>query len=210
MESKLEFTPTYERLPTYLNLGEQALRQNQAFISGTEIANALDRSSIQVRKDLAFAGLKGIPKRGYEIKQFVSGLRKFLGWDKDKKAFLIGVGNLGKAIILHDEFADCGLRITDIFDSDKKKIGKKVGALKITDIAKLENRLSTVKPDIAILTLSYSADVQTLCTTLAEHGIKGIWNFTNQKLVLKENVAVYNADFTAGLAVLYAHINKQT
>lgn len=209
-ESKLDFVPTYERLPFYLHLAEEALAEERDFISGTEIAEILYLSPIQVRKDLSFAGLKGIPKRGYKTNEVVSGIKSFLTWDKNKETILIGAGNLGKAIVLHDEFRNCGLDIIAVFDNDRRKVGCKIGAIKVLDMEKLHENLKKLKPQIAILTLSYKNDIQGLASFLAENGIRGIWNFTKQKISLDQKIAVYNADFTSGLAVLCADMNRRT
>ena len=205
-KSKLEFTPTYERLPAYLHLAEGALREGKEFISGTDIANQLGSSSIQVRKDLAFTGLTCIPKRGYKTQEVILEINNFLTWNKPKSAFLLGAGNLGKAILLHKEFQKCGLEIVAVFDNDKKKIGKKIGELEIFDIEALQDKLETLRPSIAILTLSYNSDIQKLATFLTEKGVKGIWNFTKHKITVDDSVAVYDADFTAGFAVLCAEM----
>ncbi|MBQ7612704.1 MAG: redox-sensing transcriptional repressor Rex [Spirochaetaceae bacterium] len=208
-ESKLEFTPTYARIPMYLNLVEEALAAGKDFISGTEIAVLMGTSSIQVRKDLSFAGLKGIPKRGYSTKSAVTGLREFLTWNTKKKTFLIGVGNLAKAIILHKEFKECGLYITNIFDNDPKKIGQKIGDFTIESTDSLVTKLKRSKPEVAILTLTYNDEVQKIAKLLVQHGVKGIWNFTKKKLLLKENVAVYNTDFLSSFAVLCADMKRR-
>lgn len=209
-KSKLEFTPTYERLPGYLHLAEKALQEGKEFISGTEIAELLGTSSIQVRKDLAFAGLKGIPKRGYKTNEVVSGINNFLTWNEPKDAFLLGAGNLGTAIALHSEFVDAGLNIVAIFDNDKEKIGKKIGHLKILKSDLLEKKLDELKPSIAIFTLSYDADVQKIAELLTEKGVKGIWNFTKHTIDLGDEVAVYDTDLTSGYAVFCAEIKRLT
>lgn len=207
-KSKLEFAPTYERLPAYLHLAERALHDGKEFISGTDIANMLGSSSIQVRKDLSFAGLKGIPKRGYKTKEVISGINEFLTWNKPKPAFLLGAGNLGKAIMLHTDFQKCGLNITAAFDNDRRKIGKKIGNLKIADIATLSEQFDILKPEIAILTLSYAADVESIVSLLVEKGINGIWNFTKHTFSVNDNIAVYDTDFTAGFAILCAEMKQ--
>lgn len=207
--SKLECTPTYERMPSYLHLAEEAFANKQNYISGTEIADILGLSSIQVRKDFSLAGLTGIPKRGYKTADLISGIRTFLTWDIGKRAILIGVGNLGKAIALHDEFKNYGLEIIALFDNNKKKIGKKVGQFKIDDISQLQKKFSKLRPSIAILTLSYQADVQELASLLVELGIQGIWNFTKKKIIVGNDVAVYNADLTSGFAVLCADMQRR-
>lgn len=208
-ESKLGFVPTYERLPLYLHVAEQALQDGKPFISGTEIADDLCLSPIQVRKDLSFACLKGIPKRGYKTAELISGIRSFLTWDTTKPAIVIGAGNLGKALILHDEFKDCGLNIVGIFDNDKRKIGKKIGTLEVCNIEQLESAVKNMKPWIAVLTLSEKANVQELASALAENGIKGIWNFTKQRIVLDADVAVYDTDLCSSFAVLCADMQRR-
>lgn len=208
-ESKLEFTPTYERLPSYLRFAEDASLKKQDFVSGTSLAGFLGLSPIQVRKDLAFAGLKGIPKRGYKVSEIIDGLKIFLTWNKPKKAILIGAGNLGKAVLLCNDFKDCGLDIVGIFGNDKDKIGDKIGRLEVLDIADLAFEFERLKPFIAIISVDEKLDAQELANLLAEKGIKGIWNFTTQKIRIKGNVAIYNSDFTADFAVLCADIQRR-
>ena len=104
------------------------------YISGTVIADELQLEAIQVRKDLSLTGVMGKPKRGYAIRELITSIESFLGWNVEKSAALVGAGCLGSALIGYVGFKEHGLRIKLAFDSDKTKIVNYVHDVKIYDV----------------------------------------------------------------------------
>ena len=206
-KQKIQAAPSIRRLPSYLHLIKDAKTNGIEFISGTQIAEELKLEAIQVRKDLTLTGIVGIPKRGYPVQPLIDAIENFLGWNRENVAFVVGVGSLGKAISGYHGFREHGLNICAAFDSDKKKIGKVIHGVSIFDLLELPQKAAEFKPLIAILTLptEYAQDAADI---LVNAGIKAIWNFTNSKINVPDDVLVQKEDLSTGYAMLRVMINK--
>lgn len=193
--------PSIRRLPSYLNVIKLALSQGEEFISGTTIAEELQLEAIQVRKDLALAGAMGRPKRGYAIKELIFSIERFLSWNLEHKAAIVGAGCLGSALIGYREFKEHGLKISIAFDNDVKKVGSTLHGVKIYHINEATSVIEKEDIKIAILTLP-SGYAQKTAEVLIGAGIKGLWNFTNTKIIAPDDVAVWKEDLSSGYAML--------
>lgn len=199
--------PSVRRLPSYLHIIRQAQSEGIEFISGTVIANELNLEPIQVRKDLAITGIIGKPKKGYPTVALITAIEHFLGWDDVQDAVLIGAGNLGTALSGYQEFQYHGLNIQAAFDSDKTKIGTKIHGVPVLAIETLELQIRHLGTKIAILTVP-STQAQEITDILVNAGIKAIWNFTNVKLKVPQDVVVQKEDLTSGYAMLCVKIKS--
>ncbi|MBN2618630.1 MAG: redox-sensing transcriptional repressor Rex [Spirochaetales bacterium] len=193
--------PTIRRLPSYLNVIRRALNNNLKVISGTVIASELELEPIQVRKDLAVTGIVGKPRVGYDVKELKNAIESFLNWDKQHKAIVVGTGNLGTALIGYPGFKQNGMNIVCAFDSSVDKIGKQILGVEVYGLKDLKDKLKNEKIDIAILTVP-SEVAQQVTELLIETGVKSIWNFTNEKLKVPEDVLVLREDLSSSYAVL--------
>lgn len=117
---------TLQRLPTYLSYLRTLPQEEGAAISAAAIASALGLGEVQVRKDLATVSDAGKPKVGYLIADLMRDLEHFLGYGTRNRAVLIGVGNLGLALLSYGGFADYGLNIVAAFDNKSALIGSAV------------------------------------------------------------------------------------
>jgi redox-sensing transcriptional repressor len=157
--------------------------------------------SIQVRKDLAITGIKGKPKKGYPVDILIRTIEHFLGWDILQDAIIVGVGNLGTALIGYQEFQLNGLNIIAGFDKNTKKIGSTIHGVPILNITTLDINVPLFGVKIAILTVP-TVCAQDITNILIKAGIIGIWNFTNTKLKVPSHVVVQREDLSAGYAML--------
>lgn len=193
--------PSIRRLPSYLYIVKAALAHGDEYISGTVIADELQLEAIQVRKDLSLTGVMGKPKRGYAIRELITSIESFLGWNVEKYAALVGAGCLGSALIGYVGFKEHGLKIKIAFDSDASKIGKTVHGVSVYNVGEAEKLIKSEKISIAILAVP-SEHAQSLTDTLVKAGIKAIWNFTNVKINVPCNVDVWREDLSSGYAML--------
>ncbi|MEJ5189949.1 redox-sensing transcriptional repressor Rex [Treponema sp. J25] len=198
---KIPATPSIRRLPSYLHIIRQAQRDGLEYISGTVIAEELNLEAIQVRKDLAITGIVGKPKKGYPVHALITAIEHFLGWDSIRDAVLVGVGNLGSALLGYQEFQFHGLNIIAAFDKDPKKIGSSVHGVPVMPVSTMEMQIRNLGVKMAILTVP-SAFAQETTDILVKAGITAIWNFTNVKLKVPENVVVQKEDLSSGYAML--------
>ncbi len=188
--------PTLKRLPLYCNIAQHALDTGKKLISSSEIADCLNIDSTQVRKDIAAIGYGGKPRVGFDSKELVKYIKKFLGLDKINSVILIGAGNLGIALARYKGFLLQGINITALFDKDPKLIGSEIDGKRVLSVDELENYISENKIKIAILTVPASA-AQEIADKLCSFGIKGIWNFAPFNIVHPKDVIVWNQDLVS-------------
>jgi redox-sensing transcriptional repressor len=184
-----------------LHIIRQLQREGGEFISGTIIAQELNLEPIQVRKDLAITGIIGTPKRGYPVEALIGAIERFLGWHNIQDAVLVGVGNLGSALIGYQEFQAHGLNIVAAFDRNPQKIGTAVHGVMVIDAKTMDIQIPSLKVKTAILTVP-SGPAQEAADVLVKAGIEGIWNFTNVKLKVPDHVVVQKEDLSSGYAML--------
>ena len=103
---KLPKLPSIKRLPSYLHELKILRDNDQQVVSTTHLAQKLGLEPIIVRKDLELASSPGSPGVGYSIQKLIEGIENFLGWNDENPVFLIGVGNLGTALLGYKGFSE--------------------------------------------------------------------------------------------------------
>lgn len=200
-KEKITAAPSVRRLPGYLNIIRSYGEEGWEYISSATIAKELDMEPIQVRKDLAITGIFGKPQKGYPVDSLIAAIEGFLGWDTLRDAVLVGVGNLGSALLGYRELNLHGLAISAAFDTDRRKIGALIHGVKIMNGRSMDIQIPRLRIKIAMLTVPAGAAQET-ADILVKAGIEGIWNFTGVKLLVPDHVAVQNEDISSGFAML--------
>jgi redox-sensing transcriptional repressor len=193
--------PSLRRLPNYLRLMRQWLAEGRETISCTHLAESLDLDPTQVRKDLALTGVGGRPKVGYVLAELVEGTERFLGWDNASEAFLVGVGNLGAALLGYPGFARQGLSIVAGFDADPKRVGLIVAGKPIQPMGKLPELVTRMHIRLGVLTVPEAA-ADVAARAMVQAGIQAIWNFTGARIDPGPGIIVEHVDLAQSLAVL--------
>ena len=208
IKQKIPATPSIRRLPSYLHIIKQAKAEGYEFISGTVIAQELHLEPIQVRKDLAITGIIGKPKRGYPVSPLITAIEHFLSWDNSKNAIIVGAGNLATALTGYQEFKYHGLNFIAAFDKDANKIGCQIHGVPVFSIDSLPSQIEHLDATIAVLTVP-SEFAQEAADIIVTAGIKAIWNFTNVKIKLPEDVCCQHEDLTSGYAMLCVMVDDK-
>ncbi len=198
---KVSYAPSVRRLPSYLLIAKQSMANGDEYLSGTVIANELNLEPIQVRKDLAITGIVGKPKRGYPVTPLIQAIESYLNWDKRVDAIVVGAGNLGSALSRFPGFRQHGLFVAAAFDADLSKTGRMIQDTPVYPLSDLNTKINALGIRVAILTVP-SVNAQDVATLLVAAGIKAIWNFTNVKLKVADDVVVQNEDLSSGYAML--------
>jgi redox-sensing transcriptional repressor len=193
--------PSIKRLPIYLNMLRLMQVKGRPVVSCTHIADDLHLDPTQVRKDLAITGIIGRPKVGYQVPELIQSIEAFLGWKKANEAFLVGVGNLGSALLGYEGFAHLGLKIIAAFDSHPEKAGKTIHGREVFPLEQLPSLASRMHVHIGVLTVPASA-AQSAADVLIGSGIRAIWNFTATRLDAPPDTIVENVELASSLAVL--------
>jgi redox-sensing transcriptional repressor len=198
---KVFAAPSVRRMPSYLQVIRELTQDGRGFVSATDIALELQLEPIQVRKDLAMTGIVGTPKKGYPVADLINAVERFLGWDSNSDAVLVGVGNLGSALLSHRDFLLHGLNIMAAFDVNPRKIGARIHGTHVFNAETMDIQIRNFGVKIAILTVPPEY-AQKSADMLVRAGIEGIWNFTDVKLRVPGTVAIQQEDLSAGYAVL--------
>jgi len=200
--------PVIRRLPKYLVHVQELREDGVEWASSQEIAEALGLTSSTVRQDLSHVDLRGISKKGYETSQLEAVLRQVLGADIVHKVFIIGAGNLGRALAEHGAFARRGFEICALFDVDEQVIGKSFGTAKVIHSDKLENEARCQGIDIGIIAVPGSA-AQDVADTLVRSGVRAILNLAYKHVQAPEGVTVIDARIMESLQELAYVLGKK-
>lgn len=179
------------RLTLYHCILQDFIDKGNEYISSKQIATLLRIDDSQVRKDINILNNSGKSRVGYIVKELKKSIEKTLGFSKEKRAYIIGAGNLGMALAKYDNFANYGLNIINLFDNDSTKIGKVINNREILDIKTLPKYADEHFIDIAILTVP-AKFAQDTADYVVKANIKYIWNFTPKVLDVPDDVQVWN------------------
>jgi len=186
------------RVSLYLRQLESFQRQGHATISSSQLGSALAINDAQVRKDLAFFGQFGYPGIGYRIEELSATLRHILGIDREWPLALVGMGNLGRALLKYRGFKSRGFHIVALFDNDPTKVGEMFDGLTVEPIDDLRKIISA--RDITLAVLSVPADyAQQVADQMIAAGILGILNFAPVPLNVPPTVNVVGVDLSVQL-----------
>lgn len=164
-------------------------------VSSRELGEALAINPAQVRKDLAYFGQFGVPGYGYHVEELREKIKHILGTDRVVRIALVGVGNLGQALLSYATFRQEGFRFVAAFDSDKRKVGAERGGIPFYHSDELPAKLKRHAVDIVILAVPVAA-AQPLADTVVSAGIHAILNFVPVRLVVPDDVKVHYVDLT--------------
>jgi redox-sensing transcriptional repressor len=195
---------TVTRLSIYLRCLEELESGGVGSISSREMAERFGLNSAQVRKDLAYFGQFGVRGLGYYVAELKHNLERILGLKQDWEVVLVGVGNLGSALIAYKGFQARGFKIGVAFDADPAKVGMVVGDVPVIDLGKLVQSVRRKKVKIGILAVP-ATGAQSVADLLVEAGVTAILNFAPTQLTVPEGVKVQNVDLSVLLKTLSYH-----
>ncbi len=177
-------------------------------ISSRELSDISGYTAAQVRKDLACFGQFGCPGRGYNIEGLKASIRKILGLDRKWNVALVGVGNLGMALLGYKGFKEQGFEIVAAFDTDPGKLGKIINGVEIFRTETMCQVMIKKKIDMAILTVPREA-AQGMAEEAVRCGVKAVLNFAPINLKLAGPVKVRNIDMSIEIENLSFLISRQ-
>jgi len=189
---------TVARLSRYRRLLASLRDQGVANIYSHELARHTVVSAAQVRRDLMAIGYSGSPNRGYEVSLCIESLGSFLDGTGPQEVALIGVGNLGRAVLQHLATASPSAAIVAAFDTDPGLVGDTVHSCRVLDASRMEELVRSLGIEIAVLTVP-AANAQETAETLVRAGVKSIISFAPVPLDLPRHIFVEYMDITAAL-----------
>ena len=198
---------TISRLSTYYRTLSNLIEQGIETVSSDEIAEINNITSAQVRKDLSFFGSFGKRGLGYNTKVLREEISKILGLKKEWNIALVGVGNIGRALIDYQEFRKQGFIFKALFDKDPKKIGTEIKGLRIYDIDDACYVAKEKKIEIAIIAVP-AKNAQAVVDALVECGIRAFLNFAPITIKVPNNVMVKNENMSIELEALSYYLTQ--
>ena len=207
LDGKIAPKAVVGRMSLYLRQLETYQRQGFSTVSSNQLGEPLSIKNAQVRKDLAFFGQFGHPGIGYRIDELIDALRHILGIDHDWPLALVGLGNLGRALLKYRGFRTRGFHVVALFDNDPGKIGQIQDGLTVEPVDSLRKVVSTRKIKLAILCVPAEA-AQRVADLLVASGIRGILNFAPIPIVVPPHVNLVAVDLSIQLENLAYKVQR--
>lgn len=183
MNSKPVSISVIRRLPRYYRFLGELLNHSVQRISSRELSQRMGFTASQIRQDLNCFGGFGQQGYGYNVEALHREIGNILGLQLHKKAILIGVGNLGRAILSHMAFKEKGIEIIGLFDRNEALVGERIGGLTIGHTDGLEEFCRVNCPKVAILCVpKYTAE--DLVVRLCRVGVNAYWNFSHYDIAV--------------------------
>lgn len=198
---------TVERLSQYRRLLFNSLSEGKTSVYSHELAEIMNLTPVQVRRDLMLIGYGGSQSKGYLIKELIELISKIIDSEQGQQVAVVGMGNLGRAIASYFSGKRDRLQIVAAFDNDMQKTGRVIAGIPCHHIAKMNEVIAAEQISLAILTVAPKA-AHEVSAMLVEAGIKGILNYTSVPLTLPEAVALEEYDIVTSLEKL-AYLVKQ-
>lgn len=192
---------TIRRLSLYYRVLSLLEKENFETISSKELAKREKLTPAQVRKDLSFFGSFGTRGLGYPVSVLKQNIAEILGISRQWNIAMIGVGNIGSALVAYKEFQRQGFAIKLIFDNDQRKIGSNHKGLIVSDIRDMQRLLHEYKIEMVIIAVP-AIVAQYIVDEVVASGIKAILNFAPINLVVPDDVFLRNENMSMELEYL--------
>ena len=194
------------RLSRYLQVLTQAKKMGKERISSQEISDYTNINATQIRRDLSGFGKFGKRGVGYNIDSLLAEIRSILRTQGQHNIALVGAGRLGQAIASSPIYAEHGINIAAVFDSDPEKVGRTIGGVPVTEVARLPDVVREKNIIVGVLAVPASA-AQDAADDLVDAGVKIVFNYSEALLDVPADVAVHTSNPAIDLLyALYFHL----
>lgn len=196
------------RLSLYLRQLQQEIRDGRQTISSKDLGTLLGFTDAQVRKDLAYFGHFGYPGVGYRCDELITAIKKILGTDQQWPVVLVGVGNLGRALLGYKGFSQRGFRIIAAFDADPAAVGGEIEGIRVYHIDSLPEVAQHNRIRLGVIAVPATA-AQGVADRLAAVGVEGILNFAPLTISVPPGVSQVGVDLAIELEQLtFSVVNR--
>ena len=201
--------PALRRLPGYYRYFRDLQSSGAQLVSCAMVGRDLSIDPTLVRKDLESIAAVGRRRVGFVLTDLVRGIEASLGYKGVNRAFLMGAGNLGTALLGYKKFRDYGLQIVAAFDPAPARVGEQIHDLEVQPLERLPELAREWNAQIGIVTVPV-AHAQEAVNLLVGNGVHAIWNFAPVRVQVPPDVIVQSEDLYRSLATLsYKLVMKQ-
>jgi redox-sensing transcriptional repressor len=203
---------TVRRLSNYLKCLIDLESKSEKVASSALIANLCNVNAAQVRKDFAYFGEFGIRGMGYNVKELKRHIKEILGINREWRIAVIGIGNMGSALLVYKDFLKQNYKIVAAFDIFPEKvighISERVGKpVEILHIDRLKEVVKARNVEIGIITTP-PGTAQAVADLLIDANVKGILNFSPAPVKTPDHVKLRNLFFTSALDNLVYYLTN--
>ena len=184
---------TLKRLPLYYRFVSILKGKGIDRVNSKTISEALQIDSATIRRDFSYFGELGKKGYGYNIDSMLEFFKSELSESDQIKIAIIGIGNLGRALLTYNFSIHDDMTITEAFDVKEDVIGQKIGNVIVKDNDELITTLKKEEIDVVILTTPERV-AQKVADELVQAGVKGILNFTPGRINTPSDVQVHQID----------------
>jgi redox-sensing transcriptional repressor len=201
---------TVERLSLYRRILSEMEQKGLHYIHSHQLAELANNSSSQVRRDLMEVDCSGVPRRGYNVSCLKEKISNVLKDSDEIKIALVGIGNLGRALLSYFNMRSKNLKIVAAFDSDSEKAGRVISGCRTYAMSDLKRIVKEQKIGLGIITVS-ADNAQKVADELVEAGICGILNFAPAPLKTPKGIHIERIDITTSIekVAYFSEINKR-
>lgn len=197
------------RLPRYYRQLTDLCGRGIVRISSHSLGQEMNITASQIRQDFSCFGEFGQQGYGYNVEELRSEIGHILGVDNDHHLIMIGVGNLGRALLHNFHFSQAGFTVDAAFDISPSVVGTSVNGIPVYSMQELDSFVQQNHIDVVVLTIPQSV-AQDTATHLIELGVRGFWNFTNVELSSPtDDVKFENIHFADSLLTLSYRITNR-
>ncbi len=196
------------RLSLYLRELQQLLSEGKQTVRSGELGSRLGFTDAQVRKDLTYFGQFGYPGIGYRSEELVQAIRHILGTDIEWRVVIVGVGNLGQALLGYKGFSSQGFQIVAALDADPQKTGTIVEGIKIHALDDLAGLVKQHRVRLGMVAVP-APSAQSVVDQLVDAGIDGIVNFAPVTINLPDHVSHVGVDLASELEQITFAVAKR-
>lgn len=177
-------------------------------ISSSELSEAVKVDSATIRRDFSYFGPLGKRGYGYDVEYLLDFFSHTLNQERLTNVALVGVGNLGQALLNYNFHQSNNVRISAAFEVDSDLVGKIVSGVPVYPMSEMVEQLQLQQIQVVILTVPQEAAQETT-NKLVSANVRGILNFTPIRLTTPEDVRVQNVDLTNELQTLIYFLDNQ-
>jgi redox-sensing transcriptional repressor len=182
-----------ERLPAYLNVLLHLRSEGCTTVSSARLSELAEVNAAQIRRDLAYFGQFGKRGVGYDIAGLADQVQHILGSDHVQRIAIVGAGNLGAALAGHDGLRTRGFTVAALFDTDRGKIGQRIGDLIVRDISELPRVVAEQGIKFGVIAVPAEA-AQAVADGLCKAGIRVIVNYSTAFVDVPPQIRLHNTD----------------
>lgn len=196
--------PTISRLPVYQRIAESWLHRGLSRIDSQQIGELAGVTATTVRRDLAGLGSFGTRGAGYDVNVLSERIGEALGHDRKYDVVVVGIGNLGRALVNSSNFLIRGAQLAALYDNDPDVIGTEVAGHVVLPLDG-----PAVQATVGVICVPPVA-AQEVADRLVAADIHALLNFAPQVINVPLGTAVHYVDFSIELQILMYHLNNGT